>query len=179
MARGRFGSTAATGNLHERMSVYCLCALQSRCSGFGQLRPNSAVCSAHAGRSGEAAQFPPADIDIRGGYSRFWVAICPWHPGFPPTAIPIPRRTFKRGHGSERDGRDVPQPEIQTSRFSRRSTSLYFWGERGEHYNTNPWFQAEGGSACCRWREEAADFWRWSATRGAVCRAIRAALVAS
>ena len=80
------------------------------------LRPNSAVCSAHAGRSGEAAQFPPADIDIRGGYSRFWVAICPWHPGFPPTAIPIPRRTFKRGHGSERDGRDVPQPEIQTSR---------------------------------------------------------------
>jgi hypothetical protein len=35
------------------------------------------------------------------------------------------------------------------------------------------------GSACCRWREETADFWRWSATRGAVCRAIRAALVAN
>ena len=38
------GSMPAIGNPHERTSACCRCALQSGCSGFGQLRPLRAHC---------------------------------------------------------------------------------------------------------------------------------------
>jgi hypothetical protein len=95
-----------------------------------------------------------------------WVAICPWHPWVPPTAIRSLKRTFKcvatvQGVTDETyHNRKFKHPGSVAGQL--RYTSE---GERGEHYNTNPRFQP-GGS-------------RWSATRGAVCRAIRAALVAN
>ena len=100
-----------------------------------------------AGRSGEAVQFPRAGIDIRGGYSRLgWLSALGTR-GFHRPLF----RSFNGPsscHGSERDGRDVPQPEIQASRFGRRSTPLYFRGRTGcEHYNTNPRFQPRGSES--------------------------------
>jgi hypothetical protein len=79
---------------------------------------------------------------------------------------PIPQRTFK----CVATVQSVTDETYHNRKFKHpgsvagqlRYTSE---GERGEHHNTNPRFQP-GGS-------------RWSATRGAVCRAIRAALVAN
>lgn len=72
----------------------------------------------------------------------------------------------------------VPQPDIQASRFKSQVNSAKLLGRTGcQYYNTNPRFQRRLG--VCRWRGETSGFLIWSATRGAVSRAIRAALVAN
>ena len=67
---------------------------------------------------------PPADIRWRGGEGQLWVAPCPWHPGFPPSAIRSQSgssTTFAR-FGARRperaDSRHSPR-DVETAQFTR------------------------------------------------------------
>jgi len=104
---------------------------------------------------------------------------------------------MKNGDRSRRDAKTLraASPIRLPPGSSRRSTPLnccphlrQYRGKRGVNATiqsrgsgpeTRSWHSSACRSACCRWRGETADFQRWSATSGAVCRTTRAALVAN